>query len=218
MDFIQEQAIKNDRQLENQSVIEYKAKIEELEDEMMRLKEENDSLRRELSDSDGSKDIASIVASYENVMGQLIQDHETVKSERDLVKNHLANLEKAFYDLVQKYERAKNVIKTLEKNEETFHKNLQKYKDNVDQAEKKYMEFKEYAIDKLNEANIQLEMNNKEYLEEMSKMRTKAIQSQIKVNDLEKKLSKSSLKSSEEADNDDSENCSIFDPLTNDIT
>lgn len=193
----------------------YKQKILELEESVCKLREENDELQRAIRVNDESKtNLTGVIVSYENMLEKLVEEHQLVKGERDVAKNHLANLELAFHDLIEKYERAKTIIKGFENNEQSFKAHVVSYEEAIAKIEKKYNDFKSYAVDKLNEANQILKKNDREYLQEVAKLKAKIIQSQIKINELERQVTRMFMKNGECVKSESF----IFEPLVNNIS
>lgn len=57
----------------------------------------------------------------------MVADKNTMVQEIDTNRTHLSNLEKAFYDLLQKYERAKVIIEGFQSNETILKEEVNKY-------------------------------------------------------------------------------------------
>lgn len=201
--------------LEDESANKYKEKIIELEQLVVKLKEENCELQRAARESEENKtNLTGVIVSYENMLEKLVQEHHMVKGERDIAKTHLANLELAFHDLIEKYERAKTIIKGFENNEKSLKAHIENYEQAIAKIEKKYNDFKTYAVDKLNEANQILKKNDREYLQEVGKLKAKIIQSQIRINELERQVSRMFLKNGDSIGS----GSFIFEPLVNNIS
>ncbi|GJQ81469.1 hypothetical protein Trydic_g14625 [Trypoxylus dichotomus] len=193
----------------------YNKKILELEQLVEKLTDENSNLQQVVKENDQNKtSLTGVIVSYENMLEKLVQEHHAVKAERDLAKTHLANLELAFHDLIEKYERAKTIIKGFENNEKSFKAHVVNYEEAIAKVEKKYNDFKGYAVDKLNEANQILKKNDREYLQEVAKLKAKIIQSQVKINDLERQVSRMFVKNGESVKS----GSFIFEPLVNNIS
>ncbi|KAK9747139.1 Transforming acidic coiled-coil-containing protein (TACC), C-terminal [Popillia japonica] len=215
LDLKEAQCFKESLVFKEENTEKYKQKILDLEQLVAKLREENAELQRANKESDESKtNLTGVIVSYENMLEKLVKEHHIVKGERDLVKTHLANLELAFHDLVEKYERAKTIITGFENNEKTFKTHVENYEQSIAKIEKKYNDFKSYAIDKLNEANQILKKNDREYLQEVAKLKAKIIQSQIKINELERQVSRMFIKNGETVKNESF----IFEPLVNNIS
>lgn len=69
--------------------------------------------------------------------------------ETDILKGHLAAMEISFSDLLQKYERCKNVIQGYRENEVTLREQVQMLEETLQKNEDKYESLKAHAKSQL---------------------------------------------------------------------
>lgn len=69
--------------------------------------------------------------------------------ETDILKGHLAAMEMAFSDLLQKYERCKTIIYGYKQNEGTLNEHVQVLEDTLQKNEEKYEALKAHAKSQL---------------------------------------------------------------------
>lgn len=124
----------------------------------------------------------------------------------------MKNLEAAFTELVSKYERAKYVIHGLMENEVILKDQLKLYGKIIDEVGERYNNLQEHATDKLNKASVRLEKTDKKHIAETAKLRAEILQSKVKINDLEKKISLCNFK---DGTGDNISQFSMFAPLKN---
>lgn len=69
--------------------------------------------------------------------------------EADTLKGHLAAMEMAFSDLVQKYERCKTIVQGYKQNEDTLREHVQMLEETLQKNEEKYEALKAHAKSQL---------------------------------------------------------------------
>lgn len=145
-----------------------------------------------------------ILMKYEKMISSTLVSFETEKQEKLTAQNHLARLETAFHDLVQKYERAKEIITGFQENEATLVKHIEEFEENIEKLNDKYLQFKAYAIEKINEANKTIGLKDKEHTETLSHLEEELRNANDKTKFLEGEVIKITEKS---------KSYSIFQPL-----
>lgn len=181
-------------------------RIRELEIQVTDFNISEDSVREEINPNE----ISDIMNKYENLISDALTEREMLRQEKDTVQNHLANLEVAFHDLVEKYERAKTIIHGYEQNEAALLKHIDDFEKNIQRLETKYIDFKTYAIEKLTEANAELERKEKEHMGECVQLKTELAHCQNKMKSLENDMSRLVI-----IPKKTNEPLSIFKPLIN---
>lgn len=200
--------IENEKEKLRESLSEKEIKIISYKDEIQQLNKIVAELNKKLKEKvEVELLFTSIVTNYETVFGNIIRDHKLVVEEKNAALGHLSNLEDAFKDLLDKYEKAKNVIRGFQQNETILKEHIKLCEDQILRLENRYVEFKEYAMSKLNQANQVLCSNDKKHIAEMAKLKAKILQSQVKISDLEKRNTSATSISSK----------SMFMPLQNNI-
>uniref|UniRef100_A0A0A9Z0H9 Transforming acidic coiled-coil-containing protein 1 n=1 Tax=Lygus hesperus TaxID=30085 RepID=A0A0A9Z0H9_LYGHE len=134
------------------------------------------------------KTISQLVTVKEETKAQMEKDKETIAAERDTALQHLSNMEVAFNDIHQKYERAKTVIETLHANEKELKKSYDAVVETVEAQNTAYQKLKQHAAEKLSAANAEIEKIHKEYNGEMARMKAVARKNELKCKSLEESL------------------------------
>ncbi|XP_045479284.1 cytotardin-like isoform X2 [Harmonia axyridis] len=193
-------------QNEKQHIIEMqKAKINELE-EMLRSKPKTPCIIDKIGDAgfnEKEMEFQKVMHEYDNFLRKVLSERQTLIDEKNTAQNHLANLETAFNDLLQKYERAKKVVEGFKNNEDVLKKQMSDWNKMLNMFNKKYNDLKAYAEKKISEANTAIMNKDRGNIEEVAKLKAKILQSQAKINELEKHVKPNEL------DN----NMSLFAPL-----
>ncbi|XP_065211145.1 transforming acidic coiled-coil-containing protein 3 isoform X2 [Planococcus citri] len=199
--------------LENEQVLK---KLQNSEQEISNLKsvleavQENEKkLKNELMERIKSKQqLSLIMEEYEKTMSQMVskrdeekKEHDAIikkiEAERDSTLQHLNNLENAFNDIHQKYERGKAVNEALKKNEDLLKKNLSDYEQTVKTVENKYELLKSHATSQLEKANQELELITQSYEKEQAKMKAMLKKSEIQISSLQNALERKSKENQE---------------------
>lgn len=191
-------------------------KAQNMEKEMSQLKsilesvQENEKkLKNELKERIKNKQQLSIVMEeYEKTISQMVTRREEEKKEfeatikkieadRDSTVQHLNNLENAFNDIHQKYERGKIVNEALKKNEDLLKKSLSEYEVTVKTVENKYELLKSHATSQLEKANQELELITQSYEKEQAKLKAMLRKSEIQINSLQNALDRKTKENQE---------------------
>ncbi|BET01857.1 Transforming acidic coiled-coil-containing protein (TACC) [Nesidiocoris tenuis] len=134
------------------------------------------------------KTIAQLVTIKEEGKAQSEREKEAIAAERDAAVQHLSNMEVAFNDVHQKYERAKTVIETLHSNEKELKRSYENAMAALEHQKSVYQKFKQHASDKLQEANAELEKIHREYNGEMARMQAVSKKTELRCKSLEESL------------------------------
>lgn len=86
-----------------------------------------------------------ILEEYDISLAAKSEDLKKLMEENDIVKGHLAAIEMAFSDLLQKYERCKTIVQGYKQNEDTMRHHLQTLEDTLQKNEEKYETLKTHA-------------------------------------------------------------------------
>lgn len=116
-------------------------KIEELE-------EQNRELKNQLK-YNRNKEVAlqKVLCNYDNLLKKVIMEKNT--NDKDETTVHLANLESAFFDLLQKYEKAKFVVQGLQQNETVLKKQVDEYEDILENLRIKFTAYKSFSENRI---------------------------------------------------------------------
>ncbi|RZC33068.1 TACC domain containing protein [Asbolus verrucosus] len=129
--------------------IKIEDKIITLEKKIAQVEEQNKQLEKQL-DYSRNKEAAlqKVLCNYDNLLKKVLTE-KTATRKQDETSYHLANLEKAFYDLLQKYEKAKVVVQGFQQNEALLKKQVAEYEDMLDNAGVKVTTYKSLSGQKL---------------------------------------------------------------------
>lgn len=78
-----------------------------------------------------------------------VDELKHMMEEADTLKGHLAAMEMAFSDLVQKYERCKTIVQGYKQNEDTLRDHVQMLEETLQKNEEKYEALKAHAKSQL---------------------------------------------------------------------
>ena len=173
---------------------------DESNNELVRLNLELDKLKRELRVKADSEDqMKQVLREYEKTISDLIIEKENEKKKMDLdIESALAeknqaiedlhNVEAAFSDVHRKYERTKQVVVEVKKNEEQLKHFVEEYKEKLQKADKKYNLLKSHAEEKLEDANQEIEKIRSGQDNEKVKLNAIVQKTEMKVRNLERTL------------------------------
>lgn len=188
--------------------------LSEKENQMKCLQTKIDELSKTLAEKqEGEKRFATIFTGYEETLAKILSEHQEVIQQKQTLQNQTANLERAFFDLVTKYEQAKNIIQGLIQNEGILKNQLKEYEILIQQIGERYSNLQEHAKQKLNKANARLDKTDKKHIAETAKLKAAILQSKVRINDLEKQISLRNI--SKGGNGDLVSEFSMFAPLKN---
>ncbi|XP_042232549.1 transforming acidic coiled-coil-containing protein 3-like isoform X2 [Homarus americanus] len=140
--------------------------------------------------------LLKMVGQYKGMLAQLVSEKEKEKQsaeerikalelERNQALEDLANVEVAFSDVHRKYERIKQVIDTLKRNEETLRGAVTDYENKLQKQEEKFVEFQKHAEEKIQLANEEFKTMRKANDQEMTKMAALLKKAEMKIMSLQ---------------------------------
>ncbi|XP_050705041.1 transforming acidic coiled-coil-containing protein 3-like [Eriocheir sinensis] len=140
--------------------------------------------------------LLKMVGQYKGMLASLVSEKEKEKkasedkiaalqAERDQALEDLANVEVAFSDVHRKYERTKQVVDTLKRNEETLRGAVADYEAKLKKQEQKFLEFQKHAEEKIQLANEEFESMRKCNEQEMTKMAALLKKAEMKIMSLQ---------------------------------
>lgn len=183
------------------------------ENELKELQTKVDEISKTLTEKQSNDEqFHSLLTDYEKVFSKIITEHQEVVQEKETLETYVKNLDAAFLELLSKYERAKIVIQGLMENESALKNQLKHYEQIVKQIGIRYVNLQEHATDQLNKASARLDKTDKRHIAETAKLRAEILQSKVRINDLEKKISLCNIKG---GTGDSVSEFSMFAPLKN---
>ncbi|CAG9831192.1 unnamed protein product [Diabrotica balteata] len=166
-----------------------KEKIRELEAEIAELKGERQNLQTKLKASTLDENgFHEIMIGYDDFFQRIWKEREDVLSKNAIVESYLENLECSYHELLEKFQKAKDVIYGLKRNQDLLVDELDEYKEIITVLEHKYESLKVHSEQTIATANVQLDEIQKESMDEISKLKSKVVQRQAKINELEKQI------------------------------
>lgn len=173
---------------ENSKLIE-KGSAKELEEQLKEAKAREQQALNELNARNKEDtNIQKIMEEYEKTIATGVADYEKLKEEYETATRHLANLELAFSDVHQKYERTKVIVEGFKKNEETLRANLQLTEETLRQHEERYESLKAHAKAQIDKSNVQILALQESNEAEMNKLKAIIKRLEIKCSSLESAL------------------------------
>uniref|UniRef100_A0A1B6J7W2 Transforming acidic coiled-coil-containing protein C-terminal domain-containing protein n=2 Tax=Homalodisca TaxID=139475 RepID=A0A1B6J7W2_9HEMI len=173
------------------------------------LTEREIRLKKEVQEKTKSRQQLSLVMEeYEKTISQLVAQKEEEKKEsevqkellmkeRDTAMQHLNNMEIAFNDVHQKYERSKTVIEGMKANEDVLKRSLAEYDEAIKTANSKYESLKNHAIRQLETANQELDLIRRSHQVEQAKLKAMLKKAEVRVTSLEESLEQKSKENQE---------------------
>ncbi|XP_028136529.1 transforming acidic coiled-coil-containing protein 3-like isoform X2 [Diabrotica virgifera virgifera] len=166
-----------------------KEKIRELETEITELKTERQNLQMKLKASTLDENgFHEIMISYDDFFQKIWKEREDILSKNAIVESYLENLECSYHELLEKFQKAKDVIFGLKRNQDLLVNELDEYKEIIEVLEHKYESLRIHSEKTIADANVQLDEQQQESLEEIAKLKSKVVQRQAKINELEKQI------------------------------
>ncbi|KAJ8949712.1 hypothetical protein NQ318_013581 [Aromia moschata] len=164
-----------------------RARIKELEEQILELETKNRHLENQLSMTNmDENEFQKIMVEYNVFIGKIWSERQEMLQEVTELKDHVENLESSFGRLLEQYDKAKIIITGLKENEDILKKELEEYKNVIDGLEKKYDCLKTYSESKLAEAAVCMDNNHKGNIQEVAMLKAKILQSEVRINELEK--------------------------------
>lgn len=172
-------------------------KEKKLRQAMKDEQKEMSTLGDSVSELTQSRDaLLKLVGQYKGMLASLVSEKEkekqnqeerikTLEVERNQALEDLANVEVAFSDVHRKYERTKQVVDTLKRNEETLRGAVTDYENKLQKQEQKFIEFQKHAEEKIQLANEEFEGMRRANDQEMTKMAALLKKAEMKIMSLQ---------------------------------
>ncbi|KAB0801267.1 hypothetical protein PPYR_05621 [Photinus pyralis] len=143
----------------------------ELQETVKSLKAREAKLMSELNARKNDEhNYRKILEDYEKALTKKSDNLQKVNEEHETVTKHLANLELAFSDVHQKYERCKQIILGYKSNEDTLRQALALSEENLLKSEQKYESLKAHAKAQIEKSNQEVLMMRDNYDGEVNKL------------------------------------------------
>ncbi|XP_018578896.1 transforming acidic coiled-coil-containing protein 2-like isoform X2 [Anoplophora glabripennis] len=173
---------------ENSKLIE-KDGSKELEDQLKEAKAREAKAVAELNQrTKDDLNYQKIMEEYENTIATRFADYQKLKEEHETATRHLANIELAFSDVHQKYERTKALLEGFKSNEETLNGALQVSERTLKQHEERYESLKAHAKGQIEKSNKEILMLRDKYEMDINKLKAIIKRLEIKCSSLEVSL------------------------------
>ncbi|XP_023288727.1 transforming acidic coiled-coil-containing protein 3 isoform X2 [Orussus abietinus] len=178
-----------------QRIVELEAKLsKEIEgrNHQMTLMKEYEKRTNEWL-SERNKEIEILKSEKENRE----EECRSLQEHLEVISKHLGNLEISFNDVHEKYERAKSTIQVLQKNIGILKQSLTEHQECIRQKHNQFLELKEHAIERLNYANAQLDLIERKYSLEGSKLRAAVNEAEMNARSLSEQLDRRNQENAE---------------------
>lgn len=168
----------------------------ELEEKLLQAQSEIEGLKKRLEDDEKQKkDYLKIIVEYDQTAvtiakrnKKLSEEVAELKLEKEQDKQHLRNMEIAFNDIHQKYEKSKEAIASFQQNEAEFKFSIAQNEKAIEQAEEKYQKMLAHASQKLEVASKEITEMQKAHKSEIAKLEAMNKKMEIQVKSLEENL------------------------------
>lgn len=184
------------------------ARIKELENEITELKLSHNEMEQKLRSSNlDDNEFHKVMVTYDNFIQRIWEERHNLMSERNVLETHIANLENTFQNLLEKHYKSRLIIEEIVNREGGLHKEIECYKQVIEDLKTKFDALKEHSESMLAEANLEMDNKEKGNIQEVAKLKAKILESQAKINELEKHVKNGDVFTRQ----------SIFEPLRNNI-
>ncbi|XP_033232170.1 uncharacterized protein LOC117183106 isoform X2 [Belonocnema kinseyi] len=119
------------------------------------------------------------------------------KEHLEITTKHLDNLESSFNDVHEKYEKAKQAIFVLQRNVEILKESISEHGECIRQKHNQFSQLKDHAIERLNYANLQLDLMERKFFLESSKLRASVNESELHARSLSEQLERKNRENTE---------------------
>ncbi|KAI5710674.1 hypothetical protein M8J75_010621 [Diaphorina citri] len=160
-----------------------------------KLKKENASYQKMLNDYENT--ITQCVNQRENDKKQFEKYKKELEKEKEEVQLHLRNSEIAFNDVHLKYERSKVIIEGMKANEDHLRARHSELEEELKKQVNKYDALKTHAISQLEKANQDLDLRNKTYEMETTKLKAMLKKSEMQITSLQESLARKTEENAE---------------------
>ncbi|XP_044733426.1 transforming acidic coiled-coil-containing protein 3-like [Chrysoperla carnea] len=158
-----------------------------------------------LSKQANDEKLSVVMAEYEKQIAKLVRDNAHFVKERDTFEIHLTNLEAAFSEVHQKYERCKAVIEDFKHNEDVLKETIKANEEAILKLCNKFETLKRHTMEQLDKANNEVAETNAKYEDEVLRLTATIKRLELKI---------ASLKAAVDQRNKENEELSrIFDDI-----
>ncbi|XP_050664196.1 transforming acidic coiled-coil-containing protein 3-like [Leptidea sinapis] len=184
-----------------------KDKLTVVETEMESLKYEIDGRLRKISNlkerlderTEMAERMTSVVDEYERTVASIASETEQEKScyledrkqlirKCDELARHLSSVEHSYNDLLNKYEKTKQIILSFKANEEEYKKSIEELEESLLRMQNNYDLLNQHATTKLNHTNEELEKMREAHKAEVIKLSVMIKRKDLCINSLEATL------------------------------
>ncbi|XP_072042455.1 uncharacterized protein [Amphiura filiformis] len=190
-------AVKAAREAEKKAAKAEKEAYEEDKRELLKQMADKDQTIANMKTS--NEELRGLVTEYEKAMQEMMGDMNKVKDsqdsrvtdiqkEKDQALEDLASVEGAFSDLHRRYEKIKQVVESLKKNELILKDCVNDYKTKLTKQEQKYHTLKTHAEGKIEKANSEIDKVKSSYEAEITGLQAAVKRGQMEISSLEKQI------------------------------
>lgn len=112
-----------------------------MEQKILSLEEQNQKLQKQLEYNQHKEEaLQKVLFNYDNLLKEVIIEKNNLQQNDAM--SHVANLESAFYDLLQKYEKAKLLVQGFQENESVLKKQVMEYENILETLRSKFVTYK----------------------------------------------------------------------------
>ncbi|XP_062518560.1 transforming acidic coiled-coil-containing protein 3-like isoform X2 [Corticium candelabrum] len=165
-----------------QELLLMQAEVTRTDEQVVALKRENTELKSMVADHEKH------AAQHRDLSDSKLADVAEARRERDVMLVDFNSIERAFADLLKRYERGKVINEKLKKDCEERDKSLEECRDKLTRSEQKYKSMKAQATEKITSAQNEVSKLNKAKQLEMAAMQANMKKESIRVATLERQL------------------------------
>lgn len=171
-----------------------------LQDQLKQAEEREKALVKKVNEQNQNQaQLTIIMQEYEKLISRLTGEIEMEKkrnkekvegltAEKDSALVHLSNVEAAFTDVHQKYEKCKKVIEDYKKNEAKMKTLINDQVESLKIKEKQLESIQVHASKQLENANVEVERSKQIHEQEMTRLRALLRKTELKVISLQESL------------------------------
>lgn len=162
-------------------IVEQNNKIKQLENELRSNKESNIG---DCVSTNRNSEYEKVMMEYEVFLVKLMEEKAAIQKEKDAITSHLLALETAFNELLEKYERAKQVVIGFKINENSLKRQIENWRKLLYNFDQKYSVMQDYTANMIADGNLQVK--DKSEVDEVT-LRAKVFENRMRINDLKKR-------------------------------
>lgn len=183
-------------------------RIKELENEVGELKAKQSDMEHKMQATNLEDDeFNKIMVAYDDFISKIWEERHNLIAENKVLEKHVENLETTFQKLVERYEQSRVIIEKLVRRESELNKEIEESKISMEEMKTKLEEMKQHSESLIAEANLKMDNREKGNIQEVAKLKAKILQSEAKINELQKHVKVENICT----------RLSIFEPLRNNI-